>query len=74
VRADIAKLGLLEHDVVGTKVAMEVTHNRIIVKPIRTSRWDVGAVFPRKGSRYGDDHWLVPDDVEDEHLYDWYEN
>ena len=74
MRADIAKLGLLEQAVVGTKVAMEVTHNRIIVKPIRTSHRDVGAVFPRKGSRYGDDHWLVPDDFEDEHLDDWYEN
>lgn len=71
----MGRISVLDQYVISAKVAMSVMPKRIIVKPVRTSRRDMGVIFLPKAGRYADDQWFVPDEFADGDLdvQDWYE-
>jgi len=83
MQTDIVKIGnskgvrlpaaVLKQCGIGTKVEMEIRHNHIILKPVRTPRNGWAAAFQRM-SRYSDDQLLVPDEIDTHLMEEWDED
>lgn len=80
MQADIVKIGnsrgvrlpaaVLKQCGIGSKVEIEIRHNHIILKPLRTPRQGWAAAFQRM-SKHGDDQILVQDELDTDLLEEW---
>ena len=83
MKADIVKIGnsrgirlpaaLLKQCGIGSTVELEITGNRIIIKPIHAPRHGWAASF-KKMNQCGDDTLLIPNDMDSDLLEDWNES
>ncbi len=73
MQADVIKIGnsrgirlpatVLKQCGIGSRVELEVRHNHIVIKPVRTARQGWSAAFKRM-SQNGDDQILIPDELD----------
>ena len=80
MKADIIKIGnskgiripasLLKQCGIDKKVEIEIRHNNIILKPVKSPREGWAAAF-REMSKRGDGQLLIPDEIDSDLLEEW---
>ena len=80
MKADIIKIGnskgirlpasLLKQCGIDKKVEIEIKHNNIVLKPLKSPRAGWAAAF-KEMNKHGDDNLFVPDEIDVDSLEEW---